>query len=151
MAVVNSGLSKMAKDSKQSRPSGKIRSEEPETESWVVFSISGEQFNPDVITMELGIEPDRVIRPDAEKHGSIWQISSHLTGGASPEAHFWEILRRLLPVRRNLMKIARDVRLQFYCTIIKSGRDRCNINLSPRLLILIGYIGAGVEVEVRDS
>lgn len=141
----------MANETRQHRQPGKQKPEDPDIESWVVFSISGEQFNPDVITMELGVEPDRVIRPDVDGKGAVWQISSHLRGGASPEAHFWEIMRRLLPVRRSLMKIARDVRLHFYCTVIKTGKERCNINLSPRLLILIGYIGAGVEIEVRDS
>ncbi len=123
---------------------------DPDVESWVVFSISGEQFNPDVVSMELGVDPDRIIHPDREGRGAIWQISSSLSGSASPEAHFWEILRRLLPARRNLMKIARDTNMQFYCTIVKGKKDRCEIDLSPRLLILIGYIGAGLEIDIRD-
>ncbi len=119
-------------------------------ESWVIFSVSGERFNPDVVTRELGLEPDRVVRPDGDMDHAIWQITSRLSGSASPEAHFWEILRRLLPVRRSLMKIAKDTRLNFYCTVSKPAKKRFDISLSPRLLILIGYIGAGLEMEVRN-
>lgn len=119
-------------------------------ENWVVFSVTGENFNPDVVTMELGIEPDRVIRPGPGTVDSIWQINSSLGGQETLEAHFWQILRRLLPVREGLLKIAREARLNFYCTVRRPTGQKTALSLSPRLLLLIGYIGAGFDFEISD-
>lgn len=118
--------------------------------SWVVFSVGGEDFNPDVISRELGVDPDRVFYPGKDGKGAMWQVSSSLPGEEKLEAHFWQILNRILPARKSLMKIARDASLNFHATIQKPTGSRYNLSLSPRLLILIGYIGAGVDVEILD-
>ncbi len=120
-------------------------------DNWVVFSIGGDDFNPDVITKMLGIEPDRVFYPDEDGKNALWQMSSTVPGTESLETHFWEILHRLLPVRRELLKIAKEASLNFYCTIRKSKGRSGFLPLSPRVLILIGYIGAGLDIEITDA
>ena len=124
--------------------------EEGAFQCWVIFSIGGEDFNPDVITRELGVEPDRVYYPEKTGGRSLWQIRSELPGNEHIEEHFWQILNRLLPARRNLMKIARDANLNFHGTVRKPAGEKWNLELSPRLLILVGYIGAGIDIEILD-
>lgn len=120
-------------------------------ENWVIFTVSGEAFNPELISVELNLEPDRVFRPDAHNPMAMWQINSRLSGSESLEAHFWDIMNRLLPSRKNLMKIARDAELHFYCNVKKQKVNRQYIHLSPRLLILVGYIGAGIDIEFFED
>ena len=134
-----------ASQSSQHQPS------EQKAENWVIFSVTGEDFNPDLVTAELDIEPDRVFYPDEKNSEVVWQLKSTLHGSESLENHMWEILYRLLPVRKNLMKIARDSQLTFHCTIMNPGSFRTAIQISPKLMLLVGHIGAVIDFQFLTS
>lgn len=127
--------------------------ENPPLENWVVFTVTGEEFNPDVITMSLKIEPDRVYHPEGGNKKALWQMRSTLPATYHLEAHFWEILKRIVPVRKDLMRIARDAEILFYCTVRKRRNSKQRLDLSPKLLILVGHLGAGIrmDIELVDS
>ncbi len=125
------------------------RNLEPRVENWVIFSIRGKEFNPDVITMNLQIEPDRVYYPGEAGEEALWQLRSSLPGSESLEAHFWEVLQRLLPAHKSLMNFARDASLLFSGTILTSKEADTVIDLSPRLLILVGHLGAALKIGIQ--
>jgi len=118
---------------------------------WVVFSISSEYLDPDQISRELGLQPDKVLHGDPENgYRGQWQLHSALAGHESMEAHFWNIMSRLVPVHRHLLKYSREYRLEFSCSIQKSQAVMEPIYLSSRLLLMIGYMGAEIELEVVE-
>lgn len=119
-------------------------------ENWVIFSIRGREFNPDVISMNLGIEPDRIIYPKDNSGEALWQLRSTLHATHSLEAHFWEILKRILPARKSLMRYTRDAELIFTCTLRTDRRKEQHFELSPRLLILVGHLGASLRFVLRS-
>ena len=120
-------------------------------QGWVVFIMSHENMTPDQITGELGIEPDKYYYSDPlEMQKGQWQLNSSLSGIATIEDHFWNILNRLVPVYPQILRYSQDLKLQFFCTIQKKSNEIEPVILPPRLLLLIGYIGAEIEIEVIE-
>jgi len=119
---------------------------------WVVFIISHENVNPDQITRDLGLEPDRIFYSNPlENQTGQWQLNSALNADETIEAHLWNILTRLAPIHRKLWKISEIFNLEFHCTIQKTAGAMEPFVLPARLLLLIGYIGASIEIEVMES
>jgi len=114
--------------------------------SWAIFTIRG-SIVPELITRDLGIEPDRVYDDGRDR---IWQINSTLGATETTEEHFHELLLRLLPKRLTLRKLAEDHRLEFYCFLEKPQEMSLPITLSPRILLLCGFLHAHIDVEVKD-
>lgn len=121
----------------------------PDYTGWVVFTISGEQVNPEHMSLLLGMQPDRSAQGLAGRPG-FWQINSSLEAQASIDDHLRELIRRLLPVRKKMRMIARDAELQFYCAIEKRKDGVAQFRLPSQLLLLIGYLGATVVCDVSD-
>lgn len=123
----------------------------PRAEIWALFAISGKDLNPDYLTHDLGMEPDRIVHadPTQDTHG-VWQINSSLGVYEPFERHAMEILERLIPVRRQLRQLSRDSRLEFYAVIQKKTHDTSLFEVSPRLLLFMGYIGATLALEVTE-
>ena len=116
---------------------------------WTLFVVSGPDLNPELITQMLGIEPDRAVVPSGDREGA-WQINSTRGADESIEDHIWEILHRLVGVRRKLRELSKDLRLEFYCAIEKDGGEIIHIVLPPRLMLFIGYLGARIVWDVSD-
>jgi len=115
---------------------------------WVVFTIAGERINPDVISHELSLTPDRVIYPQpSNRYKTVWQLNSLLPSDESIERHIWNILARLLPVRNRLKKYQQDAELEFYCSVKKNHNASDVLMFSPRLLLLAGSLGAGITTD----
>lgn len=126
--------------------------ESPTTSGWVVFLITDVQLNPDDITAQLGIQPDRVQYPEpTERRAGIWQINSSLPGQQSVTDHFNDILKKLIPIHKRLWRLSERYRLEFFCSIQKTGESTAPIILPSKILLLLGYIGADVELEVSDA
>ena len=124
----------------------------PETTGWVVFLITDVQLNPDEITAALGLAPDRVEYPEpADRRPGVWQLNSRLPGQAPLTEHFFDILNRLVPVHQRLWSFSERFRLEFFCSVQKTGASTAPLVLPARLLLLLGYIGAEVELEVADA
>jgi hypothetical protein len=123
----------------------------PRAEIWALFAISGKDLNPDYLTHDLGMEPDRIVHadPTQDTHG-VWQINSSLGVYEPFERHAMEILERLIPVRRQLRDLSRGARLEFYAVIQKKTHDTSLFEIPPRLLLFMGYIGANLALEVTD-
>lgn len=117
-----------------------------EVRSWAIFTIRG-NILPDQITRDMKMEPDRVF---ADGKDRVWQINSTLGATETTEAHFHELLLRLLPQSAMLRKLATDHYLEFYCFLEKPQEMSLPITLSPRILLLCGYLRAHVDVEVKD-
>ncbi|MDH5656566.1 MAG: DUF4279 domain-containing protein [Spirochaetia bacterium] len=117
---------------------------------WVVFTISGDGINPELFTRHLGMEPNRIVSPTEDNdYKSLWQISSSLKGKESPEDHFMDILRRLLPVREKLKKFTKDAKLDFYCAVSKPSGYSEVLCINPEILSVIGHIGATLEIDFQ--
>ncbi len=124
---------------------------ELETMGWVVFLLTDIQLNPDQITAQLGVAPDRVQHPEpSERRPGIWQLNSRLPGQAPITEHFYDLLHRLVPVHRQLWTLAERYRLEFFCSIQKKGEATTPLVLPARMLLLLGYVGADIEIEVTD-
>ena len=117
--------------------------------AWLLFAISGPELNPELITQMLGIEPDRKLQALADRDG-VWQINSTLDAGEKIEEHLREILHRLLPVRRKLRELARDLHLEFYCAIEKQPGSSILFAMPSRLMLFAGYLEASVIWDVSD-
>lgn len=132
-----------------------LEADEPEgstTTGWVVFLVTHVQLNPDEITASLGISPDRVDYPEpADRRPGIWQLNSRLPGQAPIPEHFFDILHRLVPVHRQLWAFSERFSLEFFCSVQKTGATTAPLILPARLLLLLGYIGAEVQLEVADT
>ncbi|MEQ9362682.1 MAG: hypothetical protein RIF32_00480, partial [Leptospirales bacterium] len=64
--------------------------------------------------------------------------------------HLREILHRLLPVRRKLRDLARDLRLEFYCAVEKEPGSHVLFVMPSRLMLFAGYLDASVIWDVSD-
>ncbi len=118
--------------------------------AWLLFAISGPELNPELITQMLGIDPDRKVQALADRDG-VWQINSTLGADQKIEDHLREILHRLLPVRRKLRELARDLRLEFYCAVEKRPGDHVLFVMPSRLMLFAGYLDASVIWDVSDT
>lgn len=116
---------------------------------WVLFTVSGPELNPGSVSAILDLEPDRLIFPGSAQEG-VWQLNSHLGAEEPLEKHLWVLLERILPVRRQLRQLARDHKLEFYCSVQKDREAEIHFELPSRLLLLIGYLGAGIVCDVSD-
>lgn len=116
---------------------------------WVVFSVSAPDLNPELITNLLRIEPDRVQQPQEDRDG-MWQINSRLDAQRSLAAHIWGLLDRLKEARQELRRIQEDAELEFYCAVEKKVGASILFDLSPRMLLLIGHLGARVRMDLAD-
>ncbi len=117
--------------------------------TWLLFAISGPELNPELITQMLGMEPDRKVQALADRDG-VWQINSTLGAQESIEDHLREILYRLLPVRRKLRELSRDLKLEFYCAVEKEPGTHILFVMPSRLLLFAGYLGATVVWDISD-
>lgn len=117
--------------------------------AWLLFAISGPELNPELITQMLGIEPDRKLQALADRDG-VWQINSTLGANEKIEEHLREILHRLLPVRRKLRELARDLRLEFYCAVEKEPGSHILFAMPSRLMLFAGYLDASVIWDIAD-
>lgn len=116
---------------------------------WVVFSVSAPDLNPELITNILQIEPDRIVHPQDERSGE-WQINSRLEAQRSLSAHIWDLLDRLKEVRHELRRIQTEATLEFYCSVEKLPGASILFDLSPRMLLLIGHLGACIRMDISD-
>ena len=114
--------------------------------SWALFSIRG-HIIPEQITRELELQPDRVYHDGQER---VWQINSTLGALETTENHFHQLLDKLLPRAQVVRKLAQAHRAEFYCFLEKPADMSLPISLSPRILMLCGYLRAYVDVEVKD-
>ncbi|MCR9144713.1 MAG: DUF4279 domain-containing protein [bacterium] len=117
--------------------------------AWLLFAISGPELNPELITQMLGIDPDRKLQALADRDG-VWQINSTLGADQKIEDHLREILHRLLPVRRKLRELARDLKLEFYCAVEKEPGAHVLFVMPSRLMLFAGYLDASVIWDVSD-
>jgi hypothetical protein len=119
-------------------------------EGWIVFTITGEHINPDLITRHLSIEPDRIVHPD-ERNGykTLWQVNSRLSGDESSERHFQDILSRLLPVRDKVKNFSKEARIDFFCSFYKKQGSSETVVIPMKTLLLIGHLGANLEIDTQ--
>lgn len=122
----------------------------PPFTSWCIFTVTGEDINPDQITLMLNLDPDRAVQGLPGRPG-LWQLNSTLNAQARLEEHLQQLLLRLLPARQQLRRISRDARLEFFCAIEKRTDAQIEFLLPPQLILLIGYIGAHVVCEVSTA
>jgi len=115
--------------------------------SWAVLAITG-NFQPDDFTKELGISPDysHEKRVYSQKVG-FWQIHSKLSADRPLEEHLWEILKKIAPSRLAFKKLSADLECAIYASVEFSDAETKGINLSPRLLTLLGNLGIGFELN----
>ena len=59
-------------------------------------------------------------------------------------------MTRLVPVHRKLLEYSRQYEMEFTCSVQKTSGSYQPFRLSARLLLLVGYVGAGIEYEVSD-
>ncbi|MBX7058491.1 MAG: DUF4279 domain-containing protein [Leptospirales bacterium] len=121
----------------------------PAFTGWCIFTITAEDLNPDHINLLLNMDADRAVQGLPGRPG-LWQLNSSLTAQARLDEHLDQLLRRLLPVRNQLRRIAHDARLEFFCAIEKRTSAMIEFHLPPQLLLLIGYVGAHVVCEISD-
>ncbi|MCB1325118.1 MAG: DUF4279 domain-containing protein [Spirochaetales bacterium] len=121
----------------------------PHYSGWVVFAVTGRHLEPEDVTRRLGTEPDRVVLAAAERD-AVWQINSTLPAQSNIEEHLWELMNRLLPMRHELRRLARDWRVEFFCAVESLRGTVQRIDLSPRLLLFIGHLGAHLAWEFSD-
>jgi len=119
---------------------------------WVIFTISGDGINPELITRHLSIEPSRTVQPTEDNdYKSLWQISSSHRGRESVEDHFMDLLGRLLPSREKLKKFEKDTKMDFFCSVAKEKNSPELLILPSKILLMIGHIGASLEIEFKTE
>ena len=121
-------------------------------EGFVVFSITGENIHPDLITRHIQLEPSRVIHPVEENdYKTLWQINSRLKGREPIVEHFRDILKRLMPVRKKLREFSRDAELIFFCSLIKQKVSPETAVIPQEILLVIGNLGASLEIDFKTT
>ncbi|MCB1137127.1 MAG: DUF4279 domain-containing protein [Leptospiraceae bacterium] len=119
-----------------------------ETRGWAVLTVSGAELHPEDVSRILGMEPDRIIPRDAWGRG-IWQLNSRPAGNEKIEEHVKDLLRRLLPVRRNLRQLAREHEVRVSCVLDAGSETEAHFELDPRYLLLAGAVGAVMEFRFQ--
>ena len=117
---------------------------------WVLFAVSGATRNPDMISMMLKMDPDRAMHGVGDREG-VWQLNSTRGAEESLESHIQELLERLQPVRHEIRRIVRDARVEFYCAVEKDPGAVGEFVLPPRLMLMIGYLGATLVWDVSEK
>lgn len=117
-----------------------------EFRSWALFSIRG-HIIPEQISRELELQADRIYHDGKDR---VWQINSTLAATETTENHFNQLLDKLLPKAQIVRKLAQAHRAEFYCFLEKPADMSLPISLSPKILLLCGYLRAYVDVEVKD-
>ncbi len=111
--------------------------------NWSVLLISGRGLNIQEVNRQLNLKPDKVRTND---DGSvIWQINSTLEGNASLIEHIEDILKRIYPVRKQIYALSKKYQISLVCNIdIEESKGK--ILIPPKYLIILGYIGAQLEI-----
>lgn len=121
--------------------------------SWATLIILSGSLKTEEVSEQLNIEPDFFQEPEFKSDGSvaesgIWQINSLLEPEESLEEQLWNIIKRIAPGRLELTKfIQPPIQAVFYCSTEFIQHDISNLKLSSRLLLLIGGIGADLEIS----
>lgn len=116
-------------------------------------SVSLRWFYPDpnVITVALGIEPDRVIRGMTRR--PVWVLDSKMAPEHSIQDHidaiFGQLCGKGVAIRDLIAEIG--TRPSFYCGFHLSGGQGEQIKIDDVILNLIADIGATLDIRVYWS
>jgi len=112
--------------------------------NWSVLLISGRGLDPNEVNRVLNIKADKIRTNDID--GIItWQLNSTLEGNASLIEHIEDILKRIYPVRKQIYALSKKYQISLVCNIDIEESQR-KIFIPPKYLIILGYIGAQLEI-----
>jgi hypothetical protein len=120
--------------------------------SYVSFSISGLELNPDTVSELLEIEPDYLHRKGDVKKSSRsdnvvvhkdghWSITSNLPPEESFEAHFDDLLDRLAGKEGDVKLLAKKYKAHFSCDIWEAIGIEVSSEIINRIAVLDASIG----------
>lgn len=121
--------------------------------SWASLVISGKNLNLKEVTKILELQPDyfhdkETTKTNQEPLDPVWVLNSTLAPEQDVESHLWELLKKIAARRIEFKDICQKYQATFYCNI---ELNKSNIKLSPRLLTLIGSLGAYVEISAWEK
>jgi hypothetical protein len=116
--------------------------------NWAALIVRG-RTRPEEISEILKLDPD-FTHSIPEETGEIWhwQLNSKISDEESPNAHLLALLKKLAPVRKQLQELADHSETIFYCSVeLDETQDSVGFVLEPRLLALLGNLGAKLEIH----
>lgn len=109
--------------------------------NFVIFTISGDRTVLEPLIRELKIQADRTYMRDGMYN---WQLNSKAMGSDPVGVHIQELLRRLASSRIILKRYQDRLAYDFTCTMDPGDETE---RISPDLLLIIGSLGAGLEIQ----
>ncbi len=85
--------------------------------TWVIFMITGRGLNPEEISHQLKIKPDK-LKQNSFTGEISWQIQSSLEGNQNIVEHLEEILKRIYPVRKIIQGYSRKYQTSFILLLL---------------------------------
>ncbi|MCB1173085.1 MAG: DUF4279 domain-containing protein [Leptospiraceae bacterium] len=115
---------------------------------WVVFIVSSEDLQPELVTRLLDMEPDRSTPPGPRQPGE-WQMNSRLDSVEDLNMHVQHLLALLMPLRHKLREMRRDAVLEMYCAVRPESGEVALIDIDPRVQLLCGHLGIRLRLELE--
>lgn len=120
--------------------------------AWAAIIVRG-NLRPEEISISLKMESDFSYSV-GEGESTIWhwQYNSRLLDEDSLNIHLLELLRKIAPVRKQFQDISEKTETIFYCSVeMNTSEEAEGVILEPRLLALLGNLGAKLEIHRWNS
>ena len=127
------------------------------SEVHAAYTLTGMEFDPDVITRKLQIAPTKTWRlgdPIQEtilrhKHDG-WSISSDLSDTDDLEDHMRALLKLIYPRRKQLEQLRRQYKLEaeFACAIYTYDGSRPAIHFDSEIVRQVAELGAEIDIDL---
>ena len=114
--------------------------------NWAVLLISGRGLDPNEVNRILSIKADKIRTNDMDGI-VIWQLNSTLEGNSSLMDHIEDILKRIYPVRKQIYALSKKYQISLVCNVDIEESKR-KVLIPPKYLVILGYIGAQLEIYV---
>ena len=134
----------------------------PSNQAHAYFALSGYNFNPDLVTQILGIEPTSV--NNAGMHTSIdkpvissWELATDkVTAGVDVYALTEELIKQLLPCKKKILELTKShnlsPRLVVVLTLSVDKDQSCpDVGLGSRNIRFLADIGAFLNIDYKLS
>jgi hypothetical protein len=119
--------------------------------SWVGLIVSAIDLDPKFATNLLHIQPSYSHESSKGEFGDdvygFWQLNSTLADDDTIENHLWYLLKKLAPVRHEFKKLLETTSAHFYCSVEYADNETDGIDLTPRVLTLIGNLGVRISIH----
>lgn len=116
------------------------------------FRIMGDEFDPQLITELLGLEPDKAFnkgdkrnedRPELHRF-SFWGLDTKVDRDLSLEKHLEAMLDRLATRTESICELSKEFTVDFYCSIF--SEHMVGVVLSKEVIQRVYELGAEIDI-----